>query len=52
MNEGFLTEIMDIFGMPEVDIFAPRLNKQIGCFVSWKPDPEAVVVDAFSVSLR
>ena len=52
LNEDIFTEIVSIFGMPEVDMFASRLNKQIECFVSWKPDPEAVAVDAFSVSWR
>ena len=52
MNEGIFTEIVNISGMPEVDMFASRLNKQIKYFVSWTPDPEAVAVDAFSVSWR
>ena len=52
LNEGIFTELMNIFGMPEVDMFASRLNKQIGCFVSWKTDPEAVAGDAFSVCWR
>ena len=52
LNEGIFTEIVNIFGMPEVDMFASGLNKQIECFVSWTPDLEAVSVDAFSVSWR
>ena len=52
LNEGIFTELMNIFGMPEVDMFASRLHKQSECFVSWKPDPEAVAVDAISVCWR
>ena len=43
---------MNIFGLPEIVMFASRLNKLIKCFDSLKPDPETVVVDAFSVSWR
>jgi hypothetical protein len=31
-----------------MDLFASRLNCQISKFASWKPDPDAVVIDAFS----
>ena len=51
LNEGF-TETVTIFGLPEIGMFASRLNKQIECFVSWKPDLGAVVVDAFSIGWR
>ena len=32
-----------------MDLFASRLNCQISKFASWKPDPDAVVIDAFSI---
>lgn len=35
---------------PDIDLFASRLNYQIARFASWKPDPEAEVIDAFSIS--
>ena len=34
---------------PDIDLFASRLNYQVGRYVSWKPDPGAWAVDAFSV---
>ena len=34
---------------PQVDLFASRLNAQTQKFVSWKPDPLAWKVDAFSI---
>lgn len=37
------------FGNPEIDLFASRLNKQCAKYASWRPDPEALFVDAFSV---
>lgn len=36
--------------MPDIDLFASRLNKQLNKFVSWNYNPEAYQVDAFSVS--
>ena len=36
--------------MPDIDLFASRLNKQIDNYVSWFPDPDACYVDAFSFS--
>ena len=34
---------------PQVDLFASRINRQIDCFVSSNPDPEAYAVDAFTL---
>lgn len=34
---------------PEVDLFASYANKKVRKYVSWKPDPGAYVVDAFSM---
>ena len=35
-------------GTPDIDLFASRLNSQLPKYVSWKPDPGATHVDAFS----
>jgi hypothetical protein len=40
------------FGKPDVDMFATRLNCQIKPFVSWRPDPECMAVDAFTVDWK
>ena len=34
------------------DLFASRLNRQVDTFVSWKPEPEAWAVDAFSLNCK
>ena len=34
--------------IPPIDLFASRLNKQVITFVSWRPDPDALFIDAFS----
>ena len=35
------------FGQPYIDRFASRLNKQCPVYASWRPDPDAMFVDAF-----
>ena len=37
---------------PKIDLFASRLNFQLKPFVSFRPDPEASHVDAFSLNWR
>ena len=37
---------------PDIDLFASRLNNQTDRYVSFRPDPDAVAVDAFSISWR
>ena len=36
--------------MPNVDLFASNINTQLPCYVSWKHDPHAFAIDAFSIS--
>ena len=36
---------------PNIDLFASRLNNQFPQYVSFKPDPGAVAVDAFSLKV-
>ena len=36
------------FGQPDIDIFASRLNAQLDKYISWRPDPDAIAIDAFS----
>ena len=38
------------FGTPAVDAFASRLNKKVARYYAWKPDPNALAIDAFTVS--
>ena len=41
--------IMDIWGKPDIDMFASRLKKQLDRFVSRKNDPEAESINVFSL---
>ncbi|WAQ94141.1 hypothetical protein MAR_006612 [Mya arenaria] len=49
LAESVFSEAVNCFGLPEIDMFASRLNRQLDRFVSWEPDPDAEAVDAFSV---
>lgn len=42
--------LVEQWGRPEIDLFASRLNCQLDAYVSWKPDPFAVAIDAFSIT--
>lgn len=37
---------------PNIDLFASRLNYKIKLFVSYQPDPEAELINAFTVSWK
>ena len=43
------SEVVSVFGQPEVDLFATRLNKKCNLYVSWFPDKEAMQIDAFTL---
>lgn len=43
-------DIAETWGTPKIDLFASRLNAQVKTFVSWKPDPDAAYVDAFTLT--
>lgn len=50
LNEAIFAEIVQIWGLPSIDMFASRLNKQVDQFVSWTPDPDAIAVNSFSLN--
>ena len=43
-------KIVDKFGKPDTDLFASRINRQLKSYVSWHPEPEAMIVNAFSLT--
>lgn len=50
LSEAIFRELCEVFGVPNIDLFASRLNKQVPRFCSWRPDPEAEYFDAFSIN--
>lgn len=47
----FFHEICSMFGKPNVDLFASRLNNKLPKYVSFLPDPTACAIDAFNMNL-
>ncbi|XP_021342020.1 uncharacterized protein LOC110442652 [Mizuhopecten yessoensis] len=50
LNVHIFQKVCDIFGIPDIDLFASRINAQVTSYVSYLPDPTAIAVDAFSLS--
>lgn len=47
-NSAFQT-IVQTLGQPKIDLFASRTNTKCIQYISWRPDPDARAVDAFTV---
>ena len=45
-------KICKSFGTPDVDLFASRMNFKVEKYVSWKHDPHAWRMDAFSIEWK
>lgn len=43
-------QVVRTFGYPKVDLFASRSNAKCPIYVTWKSDPDAWMVDAFTIS--
>lgn len=50
LNNRAFESILSRFGKPDIDLFASRINKKCPVFCSWHRDPEAWVIDAFTLS--
>ena len=49
LNPTLLNKALDkLPARPDIDMFASRLNKQFPRYISYRPDPGAYLVDAFS----
>lgn len=48
-DEAF-QEIVEMFGKPEIDLFASRVNKKCERYIAWNSDPDALTIDAFTVN--
>lgn len=52
INKQDFERIKTKFGRFQIDLFATNINSKCSKFVSWFKDPEAVAVDAFTISWR
>lgn len=43
-------DIVKNLGTPEIDLFASRTNAKCDVYISWRPDPDAITVDAFTMN--
>ncbi|CAK1601399.1 unnamed protein product [Parnassius mnemosyne] len=50
LSERAFKTIVQSLGEPEIDIFASRTNAKCLKYISWKPDPDAMTIDAFTVN--
>lgn len=50
LHPKLFKKVVDKWGMPEIDLFASRLNSKCEKFVAWKPDPRAWAIDAFALN--
>ncbi|CAB0038777.1 unnamed protein product, partial [Trichogramma brassicae] len=42
--------VVHIFGTPDIDLFASRVNSKCKRYCSWYRDPDAEFIDAFTIS--
>ena len=50
LRERVFKQIVSTFGKPDIDLFASRINHQLSNYISWRPNPGAKSVDAFSIN--
>lgn len=50
LSEAAFNCIVKKLGNPDIDLFASRTNAKCLEYVAWKPDPDAISVDAFTIS--
>jgi ribonuclease HI len=49
LNEKVFSMVAQVYGTPDIDLFATRVNTKTQEFCSWKPDPYATYIDAFTI---
>jgi len=50
LNPKYFKMICNKWGRPCIDLFASRLNRKCKNYIAWFPDPEAIAIDAFTIS--
>ena len=52
LDDRVFRKIVNIFGQPEIDLFASRANAKCRRYVSWRKDPGSVAIDAFTMEWK
>ena len=47
LSTHLFQKVSSMFRNPTLDLFASRVNYQIDRYISWKPNPKALAIDAF-----
>ena len=50
LDSTIFNKITNLWGVPDIDMFASHENFQCNTYVSWLPDPGAQFIDTFSIS--
>ena len=50
ISDFVFDKMVQMWGAPDIDLFASRINAKISTYVSWRPDPGSVAIDAFTLS--
>lgn len=50
LDDRAFNHITRCFGSPVIDLFASRINKKCEAYISWHRDPDAIAIDAFTIS--
>ena len=48
LRKNCFHKVCHAFGVPEIDVFANRVNKQLPKYFSYHPDDQAITINAFS----
>ena len=49
LSTHLFQKMSSMFRNPTLNLFAPRTNHKVDRYISWKPDPKALSIDAFSI---
>ena len=52
LHPELFQKIVDKFGKADTDLFASRINRKLKRYVFWHPEPEAMAVNALSLTLN
>ena len=50
LDRNIFDKLCKRYFVPDLDLFATRINAQLDAFVSWKPDPDVCHTKAFTIS--
>ena len=52
LSNAAFQDILETFGTPSIDLFASRVNAKCSRYCSWDRDPEAIAINALTISWK